>query len=45
MFTERLVLRISAPAEWSHFALVIGLVGGFFPARQAAKLPVVQALR
>ncbi len=27
------------------FALVMGLVGGFFPARRAAKLPVVQALR
>jgi ABC-type lipoprotein release transport system permease subunit len=27
------------------FALVMGLVGGFFPARKAARLPVVQALR
>jgi putative ABC transport system permease protein len=27
------------------FALVMGLVGGFFPARHAAKQPVVQALR
>jgi ABC-type lipoprotein release transport system permease subunit len=27
------------------FALVMGLVGGFFPARRAAKQPVVQALR
>lgn len=27
------------------FALVMGIVGGFFPARRAAKLPVVQALR
>src|SRR5262245_53233548 len=27
------------------FAVVMGLVGGFFPARRAAKLPVVQALR
>ena len=27
------------------FALVMGLVGGFFPARRAAKVPVVQALR
>lgn len=27
------------------FALVMGLVGGFFPARRAARLPVVQALR
>jgi len=27
------------------FAVVMGLVGGFFPARRAAKLPVVQAIR
>jgi ABC-type lipoprotein release transport system permease subunit len=27
------------------FAVVMGLVGGFFPARRAATLPVVQALR
>ena len=27
------------------FALVMGLVGGFFPARRAARLPVVEALR
>jgi len=27
------------------FAVVMGVVGGFFPARHAAKLPVVQALR
>jgi putative ABC transport system permease protein len=27
------------------FAVVMGLAGGFFPARRAAKLPVVQALR
>ena len=27
------------------FALVMGIVGGFFPARRAAKMPVVQALR
>lgn len=27
------------------FAVVMGIVGGFFPARRAAKLPVVQALR
>ncbi len=27
------------------FALVMGLVGGYFPARRAAKQPVVQALR
>jgi ABC-type antimicrobial peptide transport system permease subunit len=27
------------------FAVVMGMVGGFFPARHAAKLPVVQALR
>ena len=27
------------------FALVMGLIGGFFPARRAAKQPVVQALR
>jgi ABC-type lipoprotein release transport system permease subunit len=27
------------------FAVVMGVVGGFFPARGAAKLPVVQALR
>jgi ABC-type lipoprotein release transport system permease subunit len=27
------------------FAIVMGLLGGFFPARRAAKLPVVQALR
>ena len=27
------------------FALVMGIVGGFFPARRAAKQPVVQALR
>jgi ABC-type lipoprotein release transport system permease subunit len=27
------------------FAVIMGLVGGFFPARRAARLPVVQALR
>ena len=27
------------------FAVAMGIVGGFFPARRAAKLPVVQALR
>jgi len=27
------------------FAVVMGLVGGFFPARRAAKMPVVQGLR
>ena len=27
------------------FALVMGLIGGFFPARRAARQPVVQALR
>jgi putative ABC transport system permease protein len=27
------------------FALVMGVVGGFFPARRASKLPVIQALR
>lgn len=27
------------------FAVVMGIIGGFFPARRAAKLPVVQALR
>src|SRR4051812_2591079 len=27
------------------FAVVMGLIGGFFPARRAAKQPVVQALR
>lgn len=27
------------------FAVVMGLIGGFFPARRAAKMPVVQALR
>ncbi len=27
------------------FGIVMGVVGGFFPARRAAKLPVVQALR
>jgi ABC-type antimicrobial peptide transport system permease subunit len=27
------------------FAVVMGVVGGFFPARRAARLPVVQALR
>ena len=27
------------------FALVMGVAGGFFPARRASKLPVVQALR
>jgi ABC-type lipoprotein release transport system permease subunit len=27
------------------FAIVRGVIGGFFPARRAAKLPVVQALR
>ncbi len=27
------------------FAVVMGLLGGFFPARRASKLPVVQALR
>jgi putative ABC transport system permease protein len=27
------------------FAVVMGLLGGFFPARRAAKMPVVQALR
>ena len=27
------------------FAVVMGVLGGFFPARRAAKLPVIQALR
>jgi ABC-type lipoprotein release transport system permease subunit len=27
------------------FAVVMGLIGGYFPARRAAKMPVVQALR
>jgi putative ABC transport system permease protein len=27
------------------FALVMGVVGGFFPARRASRLPVIQALR
>jgi putative ABC transport system permease protein len=27
------------------FAVIMGVLGGFFPARRAAKLPVVQALR
>ena len=27
------------------FSVVMGIVGGFFPARRAAKMPVVQALR
>ena len=27
------------------FALVMGVVGGFFPARRASKMPVIQALR
>ena len=27
------------------FAVVMGVIGGFFPARRASKLPVVQALR
>jgi putative ABC transport system permease protein len=27
------------------FAVAMGIVGGFFPARRAAKLPVIQALR
>ena len=27
------------------FALVMGVLGGFFPARRASKLPVIQALR
>ena len=27
------------------FALVMGVLGGFFPARRASKIPVVQALR
>jgi ABC-type lipoprotein release transport system permease subunit len=27
------------------FAVVMGMLGGFFPARRASKLPVVQAIR
>ena len=27
------------------FAVVMGVVGGFFPARRASKVPVVQAIR
>ena len=27
------------------FSLVMGLVGGFFPARRASRLPVIQAIR
>ncbi|MEO6444836.1 MAG: ABC transporter permease, partial [Gemmatimonadaceae bacterium] len=27
------------------FAVVMGVVGGFFPARKASRMPVVQALR
>jgi ABC-type lipoprotein release transport system permease subunit len=32
-------------AEGLVFAVVMGVVGGFFPARRASKMPVVQALR
>jgi putative ABC transport system permease protein len=27
------------------FALVMGVLGGYFPARRAARIPVVQAIR
>ena len=27
------------------FAVVMGMLGGFFPARRASKVPVVQAIR
>jgi putative ABC transport system permease protein len=27
------------------FAVVMGVVGGFFPARRASRMPVIQALR
>jgi ABC-type antimicrobial peptide transport system permease subunit len=27
------------------FAVVMGTLGGFFPARRASKVPVVQAIR
>jgi len=27
------------------FAVVMGVLGGFFPARRAARVPVVQAIR
>ena len=27
------------------FSVVMGVVGGFFPARRASKMPVIQALR
>jgi ABC-type lipoprotein release transport system permease subunit len=27
------------------FAVVMGMLGGYFPARRASKVPVVQALR
>jgi len=27
------------------FAVIMGVVGGFFPARKASRMPVVQALR
>ncbi len=32
-------------AEGVLFAVVMGVVGGFFPARKASRMPVVQALR
>jgi putative ABC transport system permease protein len=37
--TPRLLL------EGLIFAVVMGVVGGFFPARRASRMPVVQALR
>jgi ABC-type antimicrobial peptide transport system permease subunit len=27
------------------FSLVMGVLGGYFPARRAARMPVVQAIR
>jgi ABC-type antimicrobial peptide transport system permease subunit len=27
------------------FSVVMGVIGGFFPARRASKMPVIQALR
>jgi hypothetical protein len=42
---SRLRINRDAPAAPLRRALWLGVVGGFFPARRASKVPVVEAIR
>ena len=43
--TEPSLRTLHAATWWGHFALVIGFIGGLFPAIRAAQTPVAHALR